>query len=172
MNYNSIKKIKYPKYLKLKAKDEILTEKEINFVNDFSDNFEFEFKKVNISELKQSLFSLEMDKNSTSYFKIINSLSTPEYLENDIPLDKVQKTFEENLGFNDEKYELEKIFDKFESYDTKDMLISLNDMKKLMNHINIDFDEDELKNMLSECSQDGNHFTFEDFCLLMAIKDI
>ena len=167
---NNSKNTKYPKYLKLKKDNDKLTEAERNMITKYSANFELEVKTISIADLKQSIISLGLDKNSPSYFKIINNLSTPEYLENGIQLEIVQKTFEEHLGLNEDKTEIKKMFDLFTSDQDQDSL-SLNDIEKLMTHINIEFEKEELKNMLKECSQTGNEFTFEDFYLLMTTRD-
>lgn len=168
---NTNKTFKYPKYLKLKKDNDNLTEAERNIIQKYSENFELEVKTISISDLKQSLLSLGMDKKSPSYFKIINNLSTPDYLENGIPFEIVQKTFEENLGLNEDKTEMRKMFDLFKS-DPDQNFLSLNDIKKIMNHINIEFDEEELENILKECSsQSGSELSFEDFYLLMTTID-
>lgn len=165
------KDFKYPKYVKLKKDTDKLTEAELNQINKYSENFELEAKTISIADLKQSLLSLGMDKNSPSFFKITNNLSTQEFLENGIPFEILQKTFEEHLGLGEEKAEIRKIFDLFKSNEEQDFL-SVNDLKKVMTHINIEFDEEELKNMMKECSQAGSEFfSFEDFYLLMTTRD-
>jgi len=167
---SSKNKIKYPKYLRLKPQSNCLSEKEIEFIRNYSNDFEMEVNSISIQDLRISLLSLGMEEKSPSFLKIINDLSTPEYLENAVPFDILQEIVEENLGINDDRSSVRKIFESSKS-DPDQEYLTLNDIKKLMNNINIEFEEEELKNMLKECSQTGKDIiTYEDFCLLMLNK--
>ncbi len=167
------KNIKYPKYLKVKLPESILNQNDISSIKKYSNNFESNFYKISIKDLENSLLSMGMEKNSISFKNILKAVNEKikipmnENNENDIPLENLEEIFEENLGYNDSKEEIRKIFEILIK-DPNQNNINIDDMMDLLDKLDWNYDENELIKQISNCCEVSKNFSFEDFYILMS----
>ena len=164
------KNTKYPKYLKIKNTESILNKNDSTEIKRYSGDFESNYDKISLKDLENSLISLGMGKNGVSFNNILKAASEKiqmnENNEDTIPLINLEELFEENLGHNDSKEEIRKIFEILIK-DPSENKIGIDNMMDLVNKLDWIYDEDELSKQMSNCCEMSKDISFEDFYILM-----
>ena len=141
-----------------------LSKEEIEEMKECFDSFDTKgIGKIELKELKNSLESLDIDKNNNTFNKMIKEINI---LENQGKQFIVFEEFVYLMSADDcngnTKEDLKQTFDLFTSKDNPNV-ITFNSLKKASKEIGENLSDEELRDMMFG----KNEITFEEFCEIM-----
>jgi Ca2+-binding EF-hand superfamily protein len=116
----------------------------------------------------KALTTIEYNRNNPIVFKIVEELDTEENKEG-ITFDTFLNHINEGLGGIDSKDNINKIFDQFLDNPT-DKTISLNSLKRLLKELEVNIDQDELREMFLKVSGGSSEISLDSFHAIMSRK--
>ena len=120
---------------------------------------------IDPKELKAAMNSLGFEKKSPTVYEMICDL---EQLGGEINFDDFLDAISNKLGNRETKEGINRIFDLFD--DDKTGTINLNNIRRVARELGETMSLDELKEMLSRASSNGEEITREDFYNIMTKK--
>ena len=121
--------------------------------------------KIDPKELKAAMHSLGFDKKSATVYEMICDL---EELGREVDFDDFLDSISNKLGNRETPDGINRIFDLFD--EEKKGVISLNNLKKVAKELGETMTDEELNEMLSRASSNGEQITREDFYNIMTKK--
>ena len=120
------------------------------------------------ADFVKALTTIEYDRKNPIIFKIIEELNTEENKDG-ITFDAFLNHINEGLGDVDSTDNLKKIFDQFLD-NPRDKTISLNSLKRLIKDLEVNIDQDELRERFLKVSGGSSEINFDAFCGIMNRK--
>ena len=143
-----------------------LSEEEIEEIREAFSMFDTEGTgKIDPKELKAAMHSLGFEKKSPTVFEMICEL---EQLGSEVDFDEFLNAISSKLGNRETREGIDRIFDLFD--DDKTGTINLNNIKKVAKELGETMSVDELREMLSRASSNGEEITRDDFYNIMTKK--
>lgn len=143
-----------------------LTEEEIEEIKEAFTMFDTQGNgTIDPKELKAAMNSLGFEKKSPTVYEMICDL---EQLGGEINFDDFLDAISNKLGNRETKEGINRIFDLFD--DDKSGTINLNNIRRVARELGETMSIDELKEMLSRASSNGEEITREDFYNIMTKK--
>ena len=140
-----------------------LTEEEVEEIREAFSMFDTDGSgKIDPKELKAAMHSLGFEKKSPTVYEMICDL---EERGNEVDFDEFLEAIGSKLGNRETREGIERIFDLFD--DDKSGTINLNNLKRVAKELGETMSLDELKEMLSRASSNGEEITKEDFYNIM-----
>jgi Ca2+-binding EF-hand superfamily protein len=116
----------------------------------------------------KALTTIEYDRKNPIIFKIVEELNTEENKDG-ITFDAFLEHINEGLGGIDSKENIKKIFDQFLD-NPRDKTISLNSLKRLLKELEVNIDQDELREMFLKVTGGTSEINFDSFHAIMTRK--
>ena len=143
-----------------------LTEEEIEEIREAFSMFDTQGNgTIDPKELKAAMNSLGFEKKSPTVYEMICEL---EEYGTDIDFDEFLEAISGKLGNRETKEGIDKIFDLFD--DDKSGTINLTNIRRVAKELGETMSVDELKEMLTRASSNGEEITKEDFYNIMTKK--
>lgn len=146
-----------------KAEKPGLTEEEVEEIREAFSMFDTDGSgRIDPKELKAAMHSLGFEKKSPTVYEMICDL---EERGTEVDFDEFLDAISSKLGNRETREGIDRIFDLFD--DDKSGTISLNNLKRVAKELGETMSMDELKEMLSRASSNGDEITREDFYNIM-----
>ena len=121
--------------------------------------------RVNISELKSDMESINLDQTHPKIFKVIQELDNSEN-RNGLNFDSFMSQVNDKLGDLVSRDGIKKVFDQFLE-NPRDSTITLSSLRNVTRDLGETVNSEELKDILSKSSKNGTELTFEEFYSIM-----
>ena len=160
------RQLKKPPAGRPKAERSGLTEEEIEEIREAFSMFDTEGTgRIDPKELKAAMHSLGFEKKSPTVYEMICEL---EEAGGDVDFEQFLGAISHKLGNRETREGIDKIFDLFD--DDRSNTINLANIRRVAKELGEAMTFDELKEMLSRASSNGEEITRDDFYNIMTKK--
>ena len=123
--------------------------------------------KMNVKEVRTSMQNIGYDENNPIYYQVAAELDTNSNAKNGgVSFDDFCQTVNSRIPEKESNEQLRKVFELFlENPDSS--TTTLSSIKRVADELGENYDEDELKSLLTKATRTGGELSFDDFVTIM-----